>query len=282
LPERYAEAASVPGSALPPSLSSGIRQSHMNLAHRCMRQLWFYLYRGPLKPNYFRLAGSSGHAAIEHYFRGKLEGSQDPPEEEVLDVFSAHFDQGLPECEKDGSNPYRLKDKISLETLPLFLRQEGVLIKPKLVEEFFRIELHEMEVPIVGTIDLFEVGGRLTDFKFRPGSRLPSQREIDRDFQLATYTFALEARGEKVKETAQQNLVCNPDRAARVAVIRSDPQAERIPQTSILDEYSGIVRFVERAKGDPEYFPMTDPKNWWCSTKWCGWSSMCPRFGGKH
>jgi hypothetical protein len=257
-----------------------------------MRQLWFYLYSTPSKPNYFKALGSAGHLAIEYNFREKQNGGVDPSVDSVLDVFTSSYDAALPTCEKSTVDPVALRNRVTgsrreTGTLPLFLRDHARYIKhharyikPKLVEKRFELEIEGIPVPVVGTIDLLSEEGALNDWKFRSGARIPSEREVARSFQLATYAFAVEALGEEVKEAAEFELVCNPQKVSRVVPIRVEPH--QIPQDSILDEYGGIVRFVALANGDPELYPMTNPTAWWCSEKWCGWADKCPRFGGNH
>lgn len=268
--------------SLPDSLKPGIRQTHMNLAHRCMRQLWFYLYRGPSKPNYFKAVGHAGHLMLEMNYRQKKTSGVDSPITDLQDYFVSNFDQELKECDdKHDPNAQKVKDKISREAIPLYMNQEAVNIQPDLVEEPFEIKVLGINIPIIGTIDLYDTAGRLHDHKFRSGKKGPSSvKEVNRDFQLGTYEIATEAKGKKVKEVVQTQIVCNPEKEARVIPIRQE-KAELDPN-SILDEYAGVTRFVDMADGDPELFPMTEPSSWWCSERWCSWSSMCPRFGGKH
>jgi hypothetical protein len=265
----------------PSPFASGIRQSHMSLAHACMRRLWFYLYRGPAPGNYFKLAGSSGHQAIEHALRTKME--EKPVNlPDVQDVFTTNYDQGLQNCEKSNEDPRKIREIVVRDVLPLFIHEEVPVIHPKLIEEPFTLEVKGIDVPLIGTIDLFEHGGRLRDFKFRFKGRASSQREVNRSFQFATYELAVEARGETVKEVTQTNLVGDVENKHRPAIKNIRQEGTELNPESVLDEYAGIVRFVDKAEGDPELYPMTSPENWWCDKKWCGWADRCPRFGGNH
>ena len=271
--------------SLPPALQSGIRQSHMNLAHRCMRQLWFYLYKGPARPALKPIAGSAGHRALEHNFSHKLKTGEEAPLPEVLDCFTTVFDEKVKEADLDGEDPKPIREAIvgsskRIGTLPYFHQQRAPLMQPKLIEEPFSIGLHDVSVPLVGTIDFFSQDGMVSDFKFR-FSRMPGKDAAEKSFQLTTYSLALEARGEKVKQLEEVELIAKPGARADVKLIQSKPRSGQ-QYESALDEYASIVRLVEKAEGDPWAYPMTDPANWWCSKIYCGWANQCSRFGGKH
>ena len=270
-------------------LSEGIHQTHLALAHRCMRQLWFYLYTGPAKPNYAMAAGIAGHASIEHGFRHKMTFDELPEEDILLDVFTTRFNEELERCERGGRvDPASLRDRMTgcrgmAGTLPLFFRQEAPLMQPKFVEQAFKVRLPRTKIPLVGTIDYFDKRADLIDFKFRSGSRIPTEKVVNRDFQLQSYRAGVEiGLKEPVHRTIQIQLVCNPGKAPEVKRMQQTLEDGNLSRESILNEYAGIIRFVEKAKGDPALYPMTSPTNWWCDREWCGWANKCPRFGGNH
>lgn len=265
--------------ALPPSISGGLRQSTMNLAHRCMRQLYYYIYHGPMKPNFFKALGSAGHRAIELNFRTKLEGGKDAPLQDLIDCFTTTFDAQLPECEKiDGADPVALRDKMTGSA-----KSPGTLAKfhlaarkmtPKLIEHTFKIETKQ-GVPITGTVDYLGTNQKLLDFKFKSG-RMSSQSDVEKSFQLWTYATALEATGEKVKSVGEMMLKCDPTKPPEVKVLEAKPPTGH-QVNGMLDEYENLIRFIDKADGDETMYPLTSPQNWGCSKKWCGYWSICPR-----
>lgn len=139
------------------------------------------------------------------------------------------------------------------------------------------------KVPLIGTLDLVEESGALTDYKFRAGARLPTQKDVNRNFQLQTYKLGAQ-RTKKIPITAtiQMQLRCNPRNNPDVVPMVQELEENHLSEESILSEYKGVIRFVEKAKGDPELYPMTEPSSWWCDEEWCGWARLCPRFGGNH
>jgi len=257
----------------------------MNLAHRCMRQLWFYLYQGPAKPALKPTAGSAGHRALEHNFTYKLAHGVEAPLPEVLDRFTTDFDERVKDCDLNGEDPKPIREAITgsakrIGTLPYFHATRSLLMQPKLIEEPFSITLKDVAVPLVGTVDFFSQDGTVSDFKFR-FSRMPSGDAAEKSFQLTTYSLALEARGERIKGVEEIELSAKPGGKPEIKALQAKPRTGQ-QYESALDEYAGTVKFVEMAGGDPQLYPMTDPSNWWCSKTYCGWSHLCPRFGGKH
>jgi len=263
-----------------------------------MRQLWFYLYKGPAKPNYYLLVGTAGHASIEHGMRHKQTFGELPPEGDLLDVFTTRFQEGLEDCERGGRvDPVELRDRMTGSrgkggTLPLFFRQEAPRMVPLLIEESFSVKIPGTKVPLTGTVDTViedpmfpgeEVTGEIVDYKFKPGAKLNSQNEVNKNFQLPTYRYGIETSKKiKITKMSQIQLRCNPKNSPEVVPMEQHLEEGHLSLDSILSEYRGIVKFVEKAKGDPELYPMTEPSSWWCSRDWCGFAPMCPRFGGNH
>ena len=272
--------------------SEGIRQTHLALAHKCMRQLWFYLYRGPKPPSYAMVNGTAGHASIEYGLRAKQVYGELPDMGTLLDVYTTRFSEELETCDRGSSgrvDPAQLRDRMTgisgkAGALPLFFEYEAPRIHPVFVEESFSVPIPGTKVPLIGTVDLLDNQGELSDYKFRSGKKgSATTREVNQDFQLQVYRLGAEL-GKKtpVSRTSQIQIICNPEKSPAVIRMPQEPEEGSLSPESILSEFRGLVRFVEKAKGDPELFPMTTPTNWWCSRDWCGYASMCPRYGGNH
>jgi hypothetical protein len=127
-----------------------------------------------------------------------------------------------------------------------------------------------LEYPLQGTLDLVETDGRLCDIK--SAAKSYNQAAGDVSLQITQYnvmfflTFGY----------------WPPESSLIILVDLKAPKVQEVKTTrgpSCLEPYKERVRLAIRQIKSGIFLP-TNPDNWWCSEKWCGYYQLCP-FGNK-
>lgn len=142
-----------------------ISHSQIRTYNECPRKYYFAYVeelRPPLNEKVF--LGEVFHAALESYFRQKIEGSPLSAEGTAA-VFRSAFDAGAAEREIVWQAPRRETRARGLAFLKHFLENLAPAIRPLMVEKELSATLPGSAVLLKGVIDLVEEDYCLTDFK---------------------------------------------------------------------------------------------------------------------
>lgn len=135
-------------------------------------------------------------------------------------------------------------------------------------------ELHipGVPVPVIGFIDMIQNDGIPIDIK--TASRKWTQEQADTSLQPTFYLAALE----------QLQMVKLPARFKFMVFTKTKNPAVQVLETTRTHEdvfaLYGLIGEVWQAI-QREVFTPTDPGNWWCSHKYCGFWDVC-EYGGKN
>ncbi len=247
-----------------------ISYTQMNMYRKCPRQ-WEYRYIKGLKrpPGGAMIVGGASHEGIEEDMREKRKTGRNLRSSQVVDAFLASFDRKVDtegEIVWDEKEPEPVAKDRGAAALEYYHRQRAFELDPILIEQKFEMTFGEYTVR--GVIDLGETDGSLVDFK--TGSRKRPASIIHQDQQLILYQMAkpdtTEIRMEvmlryKTKEDFQV-LARKPATQTEIKIVKED----------LIDTTNAMKR--------GRCF-RTDPTNWWCSEKWCGYYDRCRKFKGK-
>lgn len=272
---------------------------------RCPKQYAFRYVMGVKKPPAGPVVcGRWGHETMERNLQKKKDEGEELELQEFCGDWETRFDQGLrqEEINWEGKDPNDFRTAFLGSKLTFSMhvpggvtqRKKGLLpivrtnftptLDPILVEHEVQIEIPKGEkdregwIHVIGKIDCVSKAGRkqtCRDFKFT--SRDGDTAE-DSD-QLTIYALALKAEGVKVSEFAIDNLV-HGTQVPKVSTHTTKRGEDRLE--AIIQEYREIAKQIEHLGDDPERYPMTRRDAWWCSEKFCGFASMCPRYGGNY
>lgn len=149
---------------------------------------------------------------------------------------------------------------------------QGLSVNPESLELPTELTIPGVSVPIIGFIDMIDLDGTPIDIK--TASRKWSQEQANTDLQATFYLAALEQAG----------LIQLPAKFRFIVFTKTKHPDVQILETTRThaDVFAlyGLVNEVWQAI-QREVFMPTDPSNWWCSHKYCGFWNVC-EYGGKN
>lgn len=263
-----------------PDVKPVLHHSQLAMLSRCPMQYEFRYVKGIIIPPAIALlTGTATHAGVEANLKHKAadpEGGLLPAEhvvEAAVDCFKAKW-------EKDG---YMLDDEEqeqgvdkvkgdAIDTVAalsnLHHRDLAPIIYPKSpehVERTWRLELKGYPVDLAGTIDIQEEDA-VRDTK--TAKRDPGKDSADKSEQLTVYALAVKALDGKAPEmVVLDNLIKKKQPEVKTYESKRDDADFK----EVLLRVARAVKVIESGA----FFP-TDPSNWACSKKFCGYWSQCP------
>jgi len=213
----------------------------------------------------------SVHKGVELNNRFKLENKKDIIKKDLIRIADSEFSkiikgEGIYLTKEEKTQRKTIVDKGRDDTTKLtglYSEEVAPLIEPNKIElEFeFPCENHN----ITGRIDLIDKHGSLRDTK--TASRRKNQKEVDASDQLTLYALAYEfLSGSPPAKIIMDTLVCT-----KIAKYDSIVTVRNHDDITILIRRIYAV-FEGMKKG--VYLP-TNPVNWWCDPKWCGYYESC-------
>lgn len=149
---------------------------------------------------------------------------------------------------------------------------QGLSVKPESLEMETELHIPGVSVPTIGFIDMIQNDGTPIDIK--TASRKWTQEQADTSLQATFYLAALE----------QLQMVKLPAKFKFVVFTKTKNPTVQILETTRTHEdvfaLYGLIGEVWQAI-QREVFTPTDPGNWWCSPKYCGFWDVC-EYGGKN
>ncbi len=148
---------------------------------------------------------------------------------------------------------------------------QGLEVQPDTLELPIELRISGVPIPVIGFIDMIGNDGVAIDIK--TSGKKWSQSRADTDLQVTFYLAALEQLG----------LVTLPAKFRFMIFTKTSKPVVQILETerTHADVFAlyGLVNEVWQAIRQEVYLS-TDPSNWWCSQKWCGFHDIC-EYGGK-
>ena len=232
---------------------------------KCGKQYWFSYVQGiKAPPGIAMIEGSAHHKAVEKNNNHKRQKGKDLKPGILTDVFMEDFRQRTGKGGKALDWEGQDEDVIFSRAKELhnqYIKTIAPRINPEGVEEDFEIPVKldsGKEFILRGTIDLTVPWG-VWDYKTL--AKAKSQFEVDSSLQLSYYAMAAQKRKVGFIQFLKK---ANPE----VGLVSSSRTRQDFQWA--IQVAKEVVESVRRGA-----FPLTDPKNWWCSEKWCGYWSQC-------
>lgn len=249
-----------------------IHASTLKMLSRCPHQFELYQKLGPIPPGIAAHIGSSVHKAAETNHRAKLSTGQDEGETVLVDVARDTLQRKL-----DDEGVFLARDEVaSAETIiaegidstvrltQTWRREIASSIFPALIEKKIALEVSDLEVPIVGTIDCLDTSENLIDLK--TSSKSWTQSQADEELQPVVYRQLVKS------ETGSYPRSIRFD----VLVKSKEIKVQKIETTRDESDWQAFLLRARAAISQIKsgIFPPCLP-GWNCSEKWCGYWSVC-------
>lgn len=246
--------------------------SQIGQFERCPKQWEFRnVYGLKTPPGVAGLIGKGTHGGVEADLRQKMDWGVGLETSEVKDAASDATRRAWQRDEPvvqpgDPDQGQAVDMAVALATLHHEKLAPG--IEPIAVEEAFVIELPQLAYDFVGVVDV-ETATMIRDTK--TAGKRPSPDVAKRSMQLVAYHLRATLAGQPDKGVALDFLLKGPR-----------PTALTLSASPTADDHASFLRRVEltAAAIGTGIFPPTDPGNWACTQKWCGYWERC-EFGSK-
>ena len=236
---------------------------------KCPRQFYYRYVEGfKIKPNSAMKFGSAYHSVHESNFNEKISVGEFLSLESMLDLFKDRWTEDQKEVEWEGE-PIPAGKLLDIGVMGIAEYYDRILPSkdPALAEYEFEIQLPEVARSFVGIIDYVGKDGTVTDHK--TASRKWPMDRVETEMQPSAYYLGMQYSPDKLPEAGKFKY--------EVIVKKNVPEIQVLETTRTqqdLDDYVGRIRTAERLI-DAEIFPKTEPGNWYCSNKWCGYYPHC-------
>ena len=253
-------------------LISTLSHTSVSMISKCPRQFWYRYVQGlKIRPSSAMLFGSSYHETHEDNFNHLLECGEPFPLENVLELFSGKWDSAKLNIDwKDEKLSAGALMDIGVMGLSEYYTRILPTKDPKLVEFRFEVQLPEITRTFVGIIDYIGKDGMISDHK-TSGKRWNDTRAAS-EMQPSAYYLGYQY-SQDLKELPIKGFTYE------VIVKKKTPEVQvlnlNVSETAIAD-YQSRIKTAEKLI-EAEVFPKTDPTNWYCSEKWCGYYPHCMR-----
>lgn len=258
-----------------------IHQSQMNTLFRCGMQYFKRYVEGLIvPPSISMIRGTGTHAAVGKNLIHKRDTGALLDRAEVADaardaVNAAWGESGAYLTEEDRTVPEKLLRGQAVQTAISLAQCHHAELAPALqpvhIERPFRLEHPDLAFDLQGTIDLQEPG-TLRDLK--TSSKSPAKGIADSSMQLTFYSMAINA----LDKTPPERICLDYAVSTKTPKIVTQ-ETTRGPDDwrQLLDRANAMYDAIQKG-----VFLPTNPDNWVCSEKYCGyWKDACP-YGRKN
>lgn len=257
-----------------------ISSSQLSMMSRCGEQYRRrYILKEKVPPGIALIIGSATHVSIEDNMKHKVETGELLPTEAVQEsardaVNRRWDDEGvfLDESEKkedqDKLRGNAVDSAVSLSTL--HHTELAPLIRPAHVEREWWIDIKGYDCKLTGKIDLQEdltMNGRIRDTK--TAAKSPVAGSADKNQQLTIYCLASKVLDGSIAPLAVDTLV----KTKTPKVVTEYTERTEADFMPVLGRIETMLLALEKG-----VFLPTNPDNWWCSEKFCGFATSCRYF----
>lgn len=243
--------------------------TQINMFKRCGQQ-YYYRYCEGLKcpPRAALTLGSSFHFGLAINYGQKVASRQDLPLGDVLDAYSARFEDMAEDTEWQQENPAKVKDS-GIATLKTYQEQVAPEIQPSEVERQFKLSFKHVPWTFTGYMDVLDENMVIVEAKTT--SRSLSEPQPDHVLQVTGYAAGLLATT-GVKQTARIDYAVKKKEPA-ICTFRVLIDDKKV------DFFLTVMGRVAQGIENEIWVPNRNSNL--CSEKWCGYWHRCQKdIGG--
>jgi CRISPR/Cas system-associated exonuclease Cas4 (RecB family) len=244
---------------------------------KCPRQYWYrYVLGWKEMPKAAMEFGSSYHDVLEESYGLAIEGHSHLLGEEAKEAFLDNFAERAETVDwnVEDSGYGLLVDK-GTTLVATYVEEFAPKRNPVAVEYEFEIympEEYEIYAPFVGRLDFL---GRDHILEHKTAARSYSQSSVDSSMQVDAYYIVYRHLFNQYPSYFTFDVAVK----TKVPKIQYDVVTTRTPYQ--LEIYYERIQEAQ-ALVEKEQFPRTNPDNWYCSAKWCGYWEHCMKGTPLH
>jgi hypothetical protein len=247
--------------------------SQIGQYERCPRQWYFRNVLGlKTPPGVAQVIGVGTHGGIDVDVRQKMEWGVALEAGEVKDAASDATNQEWAKRQpvlQEGDPDQGQAVDMAVSLASAYHDKIVPLVEPIGVEVAFLIELPQLTHDFVGVMDL-DTPTMIRDTK--TAGKRPQANAATRSMQMTAYHLHSTLAGHPGKGVALDFILKGPR-----------PSVVTLTATPTADDHAAFVKRVELTSAaiDTGIYPPTDPSNWACSAKWCGYYREVCEFGAR-
>ena len=265
------------------------------MASRCGEQYFRrYILGEKIAPGVALIVGSATHVPIEHDLQNKIETEELLPSEQIKDLardtVNDRWDREgvrLDETEQEkGADRVKGEAVDMAVNLALLHHNElAPLIQPAHVERRWELDLPGYDCTLTGVIDIQETSLDVIDTK--TAARRPAANSADGNQQLTIYCLATKVLDGVIPKVSIHSLVKSKSKRRQPAEWRGltlpdDIEIQESTRTSV--DFPPVLRRIESLLVAIEkgIFLPTNPENWACDPRYCGYYPTCKYVNAKR
>ena len=248
---------------------------------RCPKQYEFRYVDGlRIPPGAALSSGLGAHCAAESNNRSKLETRVDLPKQDLVEIADEAVkmiaaDEGVwvpPEQEGQAAQIFEDCRTDARDHAGYYAEAIAPDYQPAKVESWTRIEL-ATGWDFVGVIDMVDERQIIMDYKTTTKSK--SQGEADDSLQLTSYYAMYHYSHGRPPLGIQLDVSVKLKKGMSRQIIRTERTHDDV--SALANRLTVVASAIQKG-----VFAPTDPSNWCCSPRWCGYWSRCPFVVGSQ
>ena len=232
-----------------------------------------------IPPGIALLRGSAVHTAAEQNNGQKVNSHEDLPVVDLQDIAAEAYDIRVQEegvyLQPDEKS--RAKDALgegkdaAVGLAGYYGEALAPQIQPVEVEQRFTIELPGL-CDLMGVIDVVDTERVIRDMK--TSGKRKAQRDADTNTGLTVYGLAYETQNQSPPAGLRLDTLIRT-KSGKHSLQHLDTERTHAHYGALLKRLTAQVQAISLGS-----FPPTNPANWWCGPRWCGYYHTCPYRNG--
>lgn len=257
-------------------MMSRLHASDLTTMGRCMLQWYYRKVEGLIiAPSIAMISGTACHKSVALNLSHKRDNQGEPialddAKDAARDAAKAEIEDGVylvgnEQMEEESLTAGAIDQAVT--SAAEHHRSIAPEISPARIEEPFLVDVSGADLQLAGTIDVVESDSNLRDLKTT--GKTPSAGTADKSLQLTMYYLGAKVCFKEPKKMTLDYIVN----------LKSGPKVVQQATTRTSDDIRGLLDRVSVCNDVVKAgnFVPTNPDNWWCGEKYCGyWRDVCP------
>lgn len=248
-----------------------ITTSKINCYLQCQAKFRFqYIEKIKAPSRSALLRGIAFHSAVAGNYGQKIETQQDLPIDDVLDIFGAQFDLGVPDTMFfNDEKPGEIKDS-GYGMLKVYQKDIAPAVLPKVVEMPFELALVGTDMVFSGRVDTITMDEIIIDQKTKKAR--PAYVDEGHKIQMTAYTAGFQVENKRKPQKSRLDYV----------VDKKTPECVSFDVDITDNDIDLLLNMIGRYQKAMELgLDMPNRTSFMCSRRYCGYFAECEaRFGG--